>query len=465
MSTSSTNDISPEWDESADGYETDPINAGTPRLVVALQCHRPMAAGERVVLAQLDELTVGRGSHPCRIDCHGRTAAVFVDDTNVSRQHLAIRRTRAGWRLDDLDSKNGTVINGKMVDGVLLSSGSVIEAGTTMFMFLQDDEPRHHAPSCSLEAPGDCLGAFETLNLDLEQRIRQLAKVAPLGVPLLVRGESGTGKELISRSVHELSGRRGAFVAVNCGALPRELIESELFGHRRGAFSGAVEEREGLVRRADRGTLFLDEIAELPLDSQASLLRVLQQGEVRAVGASELVHVDVRVIAATHQDLQQRIADGRFRHDLYARIAGYEVRLPPLRQRREDLGMLISRILPRCCSDPERVTLHKAAARALLQYQWPRNIRELEHVLQVAVGLSDDAQIRLKHLPLAIRAQPTPDHASLNVNDRALREALVNLLQQARGNIAAVARKMNRAPIQIRRWCTRLNIDVAEFRC
>jgi DNA-binding NtrC family response regulator len=280
---------------------------------------------------------------------------------------------------------------------------------------------------------------------------------------VLVRGETGTGKELMARAIHDASGRPGPFVAVNCGALPRTLIESELFGHRRGAFSGAGDDHDGLFRRAHRGTLFLDEIAELPAESQVALLRVLQEGEVRPVGASESVQVDVRVIAASHQDLPRRIADGRFRQDLYGRIAGFEITMPALRDRREDLGTLIATILRRICPYPERFTLHRDAASALLRYPWPQNIRELEQALRSAVALCDDGKLRLAHLPPAIASYRIAGTA-LSAGDAALRARLVELLGDSAGNVAAVARAMSRAPVQIRRWCRRLQIDLATFR-
>jgi DNA-binding NtrC family response regulator len=300
--------------------------------------------------------------------------------------------------------------------------------------------------------------------VELAQRFAQIARIAPSAVPVLVRGETGTGKEVLARAIHEASGRRGPFVAINCGALPRELVESELFGHRRGAFSGASEDREGLVRRAHQGTLFLDEIAELPLESQVALLRVLQDGEVRPVGGHDELRVDVRVIAATHQDLPRRIAAGQFRHDLYGRIAGFEITMPPLRDRREDLGMLIAAILPRICDEPKRVTLTQSAARALIAYRWPLNIRELEQTLRAALALSEDGALGLDHLPAAIRAPDATSDVAHSATELALRERLIELLRECHGNVAAVGRAMHRAPIQIRRWCERLQIDLASFR-
>jgi len=448
-----------------------------PALVVALECRKLMAAGCRLTL-DVDEIVVGRGGpgQPAgdleahRIERRPRAARLLVGDFETSRQHLVIRRLAAGWELTDLGSRNGTLVNGERIATAMLAPGDVIEAGGAMLVFVDGRSPESGGGAWFTPADRD-LGheaggaeAYRTLSFELERRLHQVRKLAPTRVPVLVRGETGTGKELVAREIHEASGRRGPFVAVNCGALPRDLIESELFGHRRGAFSGAAEDREGLIRRADHGTLFLDEIAELPPDSQVALLRVLQDGEVRPVGASSEVKVDVRFVAATHQDLTRRIADGQFRADLYGRISGFEVGLPALRDRREDLGTLIAAILPRICARPELVTLHKPAARALLRYAWPRNIRELEQTLRAAVALSEGREIRLEHLPEAIRDYNPPGTEALDASDSALREQLIALLRQASGNVAAVGRAMDRAPIQIRRWCRRLNIDLAAFR-
>jgi transcriptional regulator of acetoin/glycerol metabolism len=426
-----------------------------PNLVVVLERHCLTAPGCRVALDQLDEVVVARSSESA-VARAGRAATLHVSDFKTSRRHLVIRRTQAGWFAEDLGSRNGTLYNGRRVERVMLGNGDLLEAGGAMLRFLTDGAPSG-TPAVASAFP-------RTLNHTLESRFLQAQKIAPSGVPVLVRGETGTGKELLARAVHAVSGRPGPFVAVNCGALPRDLIESELFGHRRGAFSGATEDRDGLVRRAHRGTLFLDEIAELPIDSQAALLRVLQDGEVRAVGASEDIKVDVRVIAATHQDLAVRIADGRFRQDLYGRIAGFELMLPALRDRSEDLGVLIADLLPRICPQPEQLVMNRTAALALMHHRWPQNIRELEQALRSAVALCDDHEIRVEHLPEVIGGWQPPGAPMLDSEDRALRDKLIDLLRQTGGNVAAVAREMDRAPLQIRRWCRRLHIDVDQFR-
>jgi transcriptional regulator with GAF, ATPase, and Fis domain len=205
--------------------------------------------------------------------------------------------------------------------------------------------------------------------------------------------------------VHHLSKRPGHFVAVNCGAIPATLVETELFGYKRGAFSGAVDDRPGIIRSADKGTLLLDEIGELPLSSQVALLRVLQEREVTPVGATRPVPVDVRVVAATHRRLSDLVEARTFRPDLLARLSGYTLRLPPLRDRTADLGLLISAILHRIApAVAAHVTFSGAAARALFRHPWPLNIRELEKALETALVLSGDGPIDVAHLPEAMRA-------------------------------------------------------------
>ena len=436
---------------------------GAPRLIVICECSRLTAPALRVALANLHEVTLGRDSQR-ELKRDGKLAAITVPDYEISRKHLAVRRQATCWDVVDLGSKNGILVNGEPTRLTTLTDGDLIEAGGTLLMFREDGGTPDEITDCDLATNTTTPVAFRTVNLELEHRINQLTKIARAGVPVLVRGETGTGKELVAHAIHDVSGRRGPFVPINCGALPRNLIESELFGHRRGAFSGANEEREGLVRRANGGTLFLDEIAELPEESQVALLRVLQEGEVRPIGANDAVKVDIRIVAATHQDIPARIADGRFRQDLYARLSGFEMVLPPLRERREDLGTLIAAILPRVTPNPERITLHRSAARALFRYAWPLNVRELEQALRAAVALAVAGEIRFEHLSEAIRTYTPPTLASMRPEDRVLRERVVELLREHGGNVSAVARAMGKAPIQIRRWCHRMQIELAQFR-
>jgi transcriptional regulator with PAS, ATPase and Fis domain len=284
-------------------------------------------------------------------------------------------------------------------------------------------------------------------------------------VPIVLRGATGTGKEVIARAIHAASGRGGPLVAVNCGALPDELVESELFGYRKGAFSGALEDRPGLMRSADGGTLLLDEIADLPLATQAVLLRVLQQHEVLPLGASRPVPVDLRVIAASHRDLEAEVSAGRFREDLLARLAGLTAVVPSVAERREDLGILIAALLGRL-PDPASIRFSVDAGRALVRYGWPRNVRELEQAVGAAVALASSGMIDLAHLPATVgdhTSTPAVD-APLSPADAARREQLLGLLTTHKGNIAAVARAMGVARMQIHRWLERYDLDVTAYR-
>ncbi|MDR5866323.1 sigma-54-dependent transcriptional regulator [Halomonas koreensis] len=235
----------------------------------------------------------------------------------------------------------------------------------------------------------------------------RIRKTAPADVTVLIQGESGTGKELVARAIHQQSKRIAApLVCVNCAAIPETLIESELFGHEKGAFTGASAARTGLVEAADGGTLFLDEIGELPLDAQARLLRVLQEGEIRKIGSVETRHVDVRLIAATHRDLRALSKTGEFRLDLYYRLNVMQIDLPPLRDREDDILQIADVLLDKACRRHERegLRLSRAARREIRDFPWPGNVRELENALERGVILAEGHLIHPDDLGLA----PTP---------------------------------------------------------
>ncbi len=234
--------------------------------------------------------------------------------------------------------------------------------------------------------------------------LRELRRYAPTALPALVLGETGTGKELVARELHRASGRCGRFVAVSCPNLPAHLVESELFGHRRGAFTGAVENRTGAFEDADGGTLFLDEIGEMPMDVQAKVLRVLQEGVIRRLGDSREVRVDVRVVAATWRDLPRLVAEGRFREDLYNRMAYCEVTLPPLRERGHDVVLLARALMVRARDKhglPRRA-LGQDAEAVLRAYAWPGNVRELERTLYRALATATGKALRAEDLRRAL---------------------------------------------------------------
>lgn len=225
------------------------------------------------------------------------------------------------------------------------------------------------------------------------QLFRDLEKIACTDVTVLVRGESGTGKELVAKAIHDLSRRNNEeMVSVNCAAIPESLIESELFGHEKGAFTGAASTRDGLIAAADKGTLFLDEIGELPIEAQARLLRVLQEGEIRRVGATQSSKVDIRLVTATHRDLRQMVADGLFREDLYYRLYVMEVLLPPLRERGKDISLICQSLIKKACLRHNKTEFDYTDDfnQAIITHNWPGNVRELENAIERAVILSDD---------------------------------------------------------------------------
>jgi two-component system response regulator AtoC len=230
-----------------------------------------------------------------------------------------------------------------------------------------------------------------------------VAKVAPTDSTVLFTGESGTGKGVIARAIHQQSQRAGAaFIPVNCGAIPENLLESEFFGHTRGAFTGADRARKGLFLEADRGTIFLDEIGELPLELQVKLLHVLEAREIRPLGSEQVRKINVRIVAATNRDLKQMVEEGRFREDLYFRISGFHVTVPPLRERREDIPALIRYLLARGGERfgvTGRLVLDAEAEELLVGCHWPGNVRELENVLQRATILAEDGRITVADLP------------------------------------------------------------------
>ncbi|WP_434030373.1 sigma-54-dependent transcriptional regulator [[Pseudomonas] boreopolis] len=272
-----------------------------------------------------------------------------------------------------------------------------------------------------------------------------IAKVARSQAPVYILGESGVGKELVARTIHEQGARAaGPFVPVNCGAIPAELMESEFFGHKKGSFTGAHADKPGLFQAASGGTLFLDEVAELPLQMQVKLLRAIQEKSVRPVGASAEVPVDVRILSATHKDLGELVADGRFRHDLYYRINVIELRVPPLRERGDDLPHLAASILARLARSQGRPMplLSPSALDALRHYGFPGNVRELENILERALALAEDDQISASDLRLPQHNAPRLPGASAEPA-----EAVVDI-DPAKAALPSYIEQLERAAIQ-----------------
>jgi transcriptional regulator with PAS, ATPase and Fis domain len=245
----------------------------------------------------------------------------------------------------------------------------------------------------------------------MQELFHLIEKVSPTDSTVLILGESGTGKELVAHAIHNQSTRNDEkFMAINCGALPRELIESELFGHEKGSFSGAHQRKIGLIESADNGTLFLDEIGDLPMELQVKILRVLEQKEIRRIGSVDSKKVDVRIIAATNRDLREDIKDGSFREDLYYRLSIMDLTLPPLRERKEDISLLVDHFITTFNQKMNRSveSITPEALKVLLNYHWPGNVRELENVIQRCMILREAGQIQDDDLP----ANLVPDPAS-----------------------------------------------------
>jgi DNA-binding NtrC family response regulator len=436
-----------------------------PHLFVVLDCSRPSAGGSRHSLAHVQRVVVGRGARRASertVDEATPTLVIHLPDSRVSSRHARIVREGADFIVEDLGSRNGTRVNGARIEApTALEDGDLVEVGHTILRYRAAIAGPLGAPAdldCAVEDPATALA---TLDPSLAHRVALLERVARSETAVLVLGETGTGKEVVARAIHRLSGRRGPLVAVNCGALPPTLLEAQLFGHVRGAFSGAVGDSPGLLRTADGGTLFLDEVGDLPAVSQAALLRALQEHEIVPVGGVRPIKVDFRVVAATHRPLARLVARGAFRGDLFARLSGFTFAIPSLCARREDLGLLVAVL---AWAKTQR--LSPAAGRALLRYDWPLNVRELHQTLEVAATLADGSAIDLVHLPEAVAraASFPPAEAQAAATGDPLYDGLVASLTRHRGNVAAVAREFGKARMQVHRWMRRFGLEPKSFR-
>ena len=434
-----------------------------PHLFLELECERPLAGPAQHRLTGIRRVRVGRGQRRLALRT-GEVLDLHVPDGWMSLDHAEIAFADGRWTVRDLGSKNGTILGGTPVDQGQLSDRSLLQLGRTLFRF-RNEFPVADMPSLEADQLPPGPGGIVTFSPRFTDVLARARAVAPTQVPVLLFGESGTGKEVLAQAIHSLSERRGVFVAVNCGALPANLVESELFGHRKGAFSGADRDRPGLIRTADGGTLFLDEIGDLPPPAQAALLRVLQESEILPIGGARPEALDLRVISATHRDLDEKVREGTFRHDLLARLKGVALELTPLRERPEDVPLLIRAVLTKLAPERPDVKLSPEAAQALLEHPWPLNVRELEQALAGGLALSGVGPIEAEHLPRAIReAGAEPPLPTLTAEETKHREELVVLLQEHRGNLSAVARAAGKGRTQIVRWVSRYGIDPDAFK-
>jgi transcriptional regulator with GAF, ATPase, and Fis domain len=378
------------------------------------------------------------GTHP--------SSDLALGDPHVSRLHARIDIEDNEYLLADLGSTNGTRVGGVRIRQACLEDGSEVLVGATRLRFKVLAEPFR------IELSG--AAAFERLigrSVPMRELFALLARVAPSDASVLIQGETGTGKELVAHAIHERSLRKGRpFVVFDCGAVPPTLIESELFGHERGAFTGAVAARAGVFERADGGTLFLDELGELALELQPKLLRALETGEILRVGGERPIKVDVRVLTATHRDLAHMVHEGGFRADLYYRLAVIRVPVPPLRERRDDIPLLASVFVKDVLGDFSRARLPQATLEAIFEglrhHDWPGNVRELRNVVERAAILADPRLIHAGALDAVTELTRSVEQSiSKRVTLRAARAEherayLTDLLRATEGNLDEAAR-------------------------
>ena len=406
-----------------------------------------------------EELTSATGS--------AKRAFTTVAHGTVSRRHASIAHAFGVPILTDLGSSNGTRVNCAAVTAPTpLTPQSVVRFGDVLAIV---DEY-----GGSSEAPASPLGRSPHM-IQLQAELDRAAKER---VPVLVLGETGTGKEWIAAEVHHRSGRTGRYVKLNSAELSPQIVESELFGHERGAFTGAVARHAGLFVEAGGGTLFLDEIGELPLELQAKLLRVLQEGEVRPVGSARTERVDVRVVAATNRDLATDVDESRFRRDLHARLSFFELRLPPLRGRRQDILWWLRKLSQRWCEQrgkPLVMDIQPAAAERLLLHAWPDNLRGLERLAhrlllaeQTAIGVRALAEAMPEiaqegPAPSPATATPPPEERSSTparaVSERPTREEFLAVYEASGRNVRATSKHFGRDRRQVYRWLEAFGIE------
>lgn len=448
-------------------------------LFLALEADRPMGGGARYSLEGVTEVSIGRGENR---NAHrepgpaGVRLVLRLPGSSLSRLHARFLRTPEGWVATDEKSTNGTYVNGRRIERQGLTQTDVTEVGHSFFL-LRTYARRVNEPPRDLDSSDDPESppGFTTLVPPIGDRLAELRQVARSSLPVVLTGATGTGKEILARSIHAQSGRQGPFVALNCGALTKSLAESELFGHVKGSFSGAVADAPGFVRSAHGGTLLLDELADLDRAVQPTLLRVLQEREVVPVGSARPHRVDVRFISTSPHRLEELVVRGELRADLHARLSAFTYAAPLLCERREDLGLLLAALLKRHgVSASTAPRLSSELGLRLLQHTWPLNVRELEQALLRGLALSSDGVISAAQMPTSSLPEPSSASAKaaavgnkarvLTAKDERLREQLLHELKSAGGNVADVARKLGKARMQLHRWMKRLAIDPEAFR-
>ena len=389
-----------------------------------------------------DKQTIGIGTHPSN--------ELRLNDETVSRFHARISQDEKGLSVRDLGSLNGSHLGDNRIESAWLRNDDTLRVGQTKLRIERLAEGFDVVLSPNTQF-GEMLGQ----SANMRQLFALLERIGPTEASVVLEGESGTGKDLAARAIHATSKRQAApFVVFDCGAVAPGLIESELFGHVRGAFTSAASDRAGVFETGQGGSVFIDEIGELPLDLQPKLLRVLEQKEVRRLGDNKMRPVDVRVIAATNRDLEREVEAKRFREDLFYRLAVVRVHIPPLRDRREDIPLLIDRFLQELAGEGPAPTLNPAVRAALCRRQWPGNVRELRNAVARAVYLPEADALRAQSM-----AQISVDEVDTEVPYKVAKERLTTaferrylgaLLAGTNGNVSQAAKKsgINRTHLQ-----------------
>ena len=382
---------------------------------------------------RLSEKPISFGSSP--------SCDMVLTDKTVSRKHMAAELVGDEVAVYDTGSTNGTFIHGSRFDRISVGFGAEVKLGRTVVKFLPDEEVLDPEPS-----PEATFGQIVGADPKMRQLFKLMTDVAQTNATVLIEGETGTGKELIAEEVHNHSPRKdGPFVVFDCGSVPRELIESMLFGHVKGSFTGAVTDRKGAFAEAHGGTIFLDEIGEMALDLQPSLLRVLDKRAVRKVGSNTYEKIDVRVVAATNRDLRAEVAKKAFREDLYYRLAVIRVSVPPLRERGSDIPLLTQHFM---ASFGGGLTISADDTARLQRHSWPGNVRELRNVIERACLLSrgnavniEDALVEQAPAGLGIRTDLPFKEAKGQLVEMFEREYIEDLMRRHAGNLSAAARE------------------------
>ena len=407
-----------------------------------------------------DELYLGRRAEGLPVQAN----VGVLDDGLVSGQHARITRASGGHDIEDLGSKNGTFVDNVRIEGrVRLRDGALVFIGNHVAVFRLVSAIELEAIKAELVAP---LGPVATASPALAVACDRLRRLAASEGELFIVGETGVGKEVYARAVHVASGRKGKFVAINCAAIPRELVESELFGYRAGAHSTAHQAKAGLIEEAEGGTLFLDEIGEMTPEAQIKILRFLQDRELTPLGATRPRRMDVRIIAATNRVVAGagKGASG-LRDDIVARLGAAPIHLPPLRNRIEDLGALTGHFLGGSRGGEAR--FEQPAFRAMSLHTWPLNVRELEKIVTTAAVLTAGKPIALRDLPDPIAraiAAPVAPGARRSTGPSPTPAQLEELLRRYEGNVADVSRELGKHRAAVWRWIKKFGLGPQKFR-